>query len=862
MSLRLVGQQKYFFDFSGTLLEAIEALSKNQKLKFSYDDHLLSQYKLTKEIKADSDQELITKLLKNLPFKVQSTGDVYLIIPQKKAVKFPVYGEVLDKESGQPLPFAYVEIANKMVATDEQGKFSLSTSSDTIAVLVSYLGYKELEVNIPAEPSFVSLELEPDPVVLKEVILSARSNTSLPRDISSFDMNPDKFNALPTLGETDVFKTLQLLPGIQATDESSSGLFVRGGLSSQNLVLMDGITIYHLDHLFGIYATLNPNFIGHVRLHKGGFGAQYGGRVSSVIDITGRAASSDHFSGMIGMNFLSFNGLVESPVGAKTSLIIGFRRSLTDYVSTRLYQDFQSSSRNAYLETIDPAISNYSPTPDLSFYDFNGKVQHRFSARSLLDLNLYSSKDTYQGEFFDVDDFSELTIADQADWGNIGMSAVWKNHFHSNWFAHTMLSFSSYSDNELLSMEQDYFDGGVVINPASRDLEVVAYDSEINNAVEDLTFKTSHELDIDSIHTLKAGMEFNHLDISYRADQSLFTILSDDERSNEDNRSRASIASLYGSYRFEKHKIGADLGIRSTFYVPSRKVYMEPRLNLTFKVNDRFRIKAAGSVHHQYMNHTSLSFFRNDAKFYWILAGEDVPVLKSQHLIGGFNFSEKNWTVDVEYYHKKTRGVLENRFSPSASQIQGGGPFSRKDLAGTIHATGVDFFMKYKKRRFTSWVSYAFLNAENAFWYIDDGNPFPSDYSQRHEINWTAIFKVKNWEFSSLLIYGSGKPFSTPFIEGASLRYELNDLNSELLPAYIRFDAAVRYSFPLGKVKFESGITFFNVFNYQNIKWKRFVPRHITRSENSWVFSPTPTLFSFDTYLLGFTPNLFLNVRF
>ena len=288
--------QNYSFEVENeSLTSVVKSLSKEHKLKFSYSPKALSAHKITKSISARSQAELISQIFEDLPFELKLKDGIYLVIPEKvKPVKKSIIGQVIDKKSGEPLAFAHVQTTKGQgVLSSQNGRFSLPPNRDTVTLTVSYLGYKKLELKVSPNEENIKLRLTQDPQELKEVVLTSENEKSTYAP-SFFSLNPQQFSSLPMLGETDVFKSMQLLPGIKATDETSSGLAIRGSLPSQNLILLDGFTLYNVDHFFGIFSALNPNAINNVSVYKGGFGPEYGGRVSSVVDVAGKSGAAEN----------------------------------------------------------------------------------------------------------------------------------------------------------------------------------------------------------------------------------------------------------------------------------------------------------------------------------------------------------------------------------------------------------------------------------------------------------------------------------------------------------------------------------------------------------------------------------------
>ncbi|MEO9484252.1 MAG: carboxypeptidase-like regulatory domain-containing protein [Ekhidna sp.] len=854
-----------------SLTSVIKSLSKNYNLKFSYSPRELSKHTLTKNIKAKTRAELISAIFEDQPFDLKLTDGIYLIIPNKRKVKpkSPIIGQVLDDSSGEPLAFAHVQTSSNGTLSSQNGRFNLPPTEDTLTLTISYIGYEKLELRVHPNQENLKIRMNQNPQELPEVVLTAEVDNFNPAP-SFFSLNPQQFSSLPMLGETDVFKTLQLLPGVRATDETSSGLVVRGGLPSQNLILMDGFTLYNLDHFFGIFSTLNPNAINNVSIYKGGFGPRYGGRVSSVVDVAGKNGGADGFNGSAGLNMLSFNTTLKIPISRKTSALVAFRQSFTDIINSDLYQEFLTSNRQNYLESISPELNSLGLSPSLRFYDINAKVQHRFSHNSVFDVNFYVSEDNYSANYVDGDGFSEYAVLDLSDWSNAGISLNLKSQLNPQWFNSTTLSASEYKEEESLSITQTFFqDVAFVGDSIAANSALTYFNYGVESSVGDVTLKSHNEIDIDDQNIISGGIELNSLSTKYRTSQGFFEELSSAESYSDTLEIEANIVSLYGNYQFRKKDITANLGLRSSFYEPTDKWYLEPRFDLGIKVTDRFALKGAASFHHQYITQTSLSILQNSDQFYWILADDRIiPVQRSTHFIFGGNYNWDKWSLDVEYYNKQTEGIIESQFLVLPPEIIDALRLQELNLSGENNSEGLDVFLKYRDKTFTSLISYSLGRSENSFWYRNQNNPYPSSQDQRHELNFTNIIKFGKWEFSSVLLLGSGQsytPANPEFnITNDSVSfYDLTRINQARLPAYKRLDISAKYTFNIGSLVCESGVTFFNVLDHRNIRSRKFTVRYVF-GEQSEVAGASDELVvvPLDTYLLGFTPNFFINIRF
>ncbi len=856
-----------------TLTSVVKSLSKKYNLKFSYNPRELSKHSITKEIKASSQADLISGIFEELPFDLKLTDGIYLIIPNKDKIKpksAPIIGQILDESSGEPLAFAHVQSESKGTLSSQNGRFNLPPTADTLTLTVSYIGYKKLELKVPPNQENLTIRLNQNPQELPEVVLTAELDNYNPTP-SFFSLNPQQFSSLPMLGETDVFKTLQLLPGVRATDETSSGLVVRGGLPSQNLVLMDGFTLYNLDHFFGIFSTLNPNAINNVSIYKGGFGPKYGGRVSSVVDVAGRNGGVDGFSGSAGLNMLSVNTTLNIPLGNRTSALLAFRQSFTDIINSDLYEEFLTSSRQNYLESISPELNSIGLSPSLKFYDINAKVQHRFSDRSVFDVNFYVSEDNYSANYIEGDDFSEYSVLDLSDWSNAGISLNLKSQFKPKWFNNTTLSASEYKEEESLSITQTFFQDVVAFENDSiaANSALTYFNYTVGSSVGDVTIKSHNEIEIDDQNTIYGGLELNSITTNYRTTQGFFEELSVAEGYSDTLDIEASIFSLYGNYLFQKDDITANLGLRTSYYEPTDKWYLEPRFDMGIKITDRFSLKGAASFHHQYITQTSLSILQNSDQFYWILADDKIiPVQRSTHFIIGGNYKWDKWSMDLEYYNKRTEGIIENQFLVLPPEIIDALSMQELNLAGENNAEGLDIFLKYRDRTFTSMISYSLGRSQNSFWYRNQNNPYPSIQDQRHELNFTNILKLGKWELSSVLLLGSGQAYTPANPEYSIVNdsvsfYDLSRINQSRLPAYKRLDLSAKYNFKIGSLSCESGVTLFNILNHRNIRSRKFTVRYVF-GEQSDIAGASNELevVPLDTYLLGFTPNFFFNIRF
>ena len=258
--------------------------------------------------------------------------------------------------------------------------------------------------------------------------------------------------------------------------------------------------------------------------------------------------------------------------------------------------------------------------------------------------------------------------------------------------------------------------------------------------------------------------------------------------------------------------------------------------------------------------------FLNSGRYYWILSNNEiVPVLRSNHLILGAHYDYNNWRLEAEFFRRRTTGLTANRYLTIPTDVLSS--FDQEiDISGENISRGMELFLKYKTRHFNSWVSYTLASSRDRYTFLNENSFYPSDEDQRHEINFVNVFKLGRWELASTMIYGSGRPF-TPAADQAtreeSFFYEdISRINSERFDPYRRIDVSAKYTFPIHKANGEVGVSLFNVFGFRNIKSRRYVRQYIFSEQFDEEIEDEIRIVPLDTYLLGFTPNFFFNIRF
>jgi ferric enterobactin receptor len=778
-----------------------------------------------------------------------------------------IYGRILGQEGNIPLPFATVMVIStgKGVATNEDGFFVLQIPHDTSTLLIKYVGYetKKVKLNPIRIQSNLIIKLEEKVENIQEVSVFVEKERIIrvTEQISTVKISPKLIARLPNLGEVDVLRSFQLLPGVSATNETSAGLYVRGGTPDQNLILFDGMTIYHVDHFYGFFSAFNSNTIDDIELIKGGFPAKYGGRTSSVMVITGKPADMEEFHGGASISLLSANGYFEVPFpGNKVSLQIAARRSYTDIIRTGLYNKIFNLYSNDTQNTSQgmPAggfgggrfgQQRVIQQPKFHFYDANSKLTIKPDSNNTIALSFYNGKDLLDNSRditggFNLGTNGGGTITDIAEWGNTGTSIQWTGDWTQHYTTKVFLSYSNYFSRR---------DRTTDIQPGETG-EVRAGQNLIeDNNVRDFSFRFRNDLLLNSKHHLEFGIEGTWNDIRY-----LYQL--NDTLRPVDRRNDGLQVSIYiqDNNKITDH-LQVNTGIRGIYYNMTDKIYLEPRISIAYEPFKNFRLKGAWGIYNQYIVRIVREDVLQGSKDFWLISdGKTIPVGKAIHYIIGASYEKNNWYFDMESFYKELSGLTEYTMRFTAASL--GGMRSQQEeyfFEGKGQIKGIEFLVQKKYGLNTGWIAYTLSQVIHVFPELNYGKPFFALHDQTHEFKTVYTRHIGRWDLSGAFIYATGKPYTAPesvyelsLLDGTDYEYiHVSDKNSLRLPAYHRLDLAASYTWKGRKTEQSLSFSVFNLYNRKNIWYKEF---EIEQD----VLTVT------DVVLLGITPNISFRISF
>lgn len=858
-------------------------LEKKYALKLLYDKEQLKPYNVTHWFQNETVESGLKVILKKLPLKQYVDENGFINIVSKstrvetavdrqfdgKAEKsnFTLTGRIVDLTNGENLPFASVVVKGEKIGSQSNvdGYFTLlKVPSDTVTLEVSYVGYRtrNFHLNPKLDVNDLKIEIEPAIGVLEEVTVQGEKTEVLKANeiVGMIKMTPRNIAKLPNVGERDPFRAFQLMPGVSASNESSSGLYVRGGTPDQTLVLYDGFTVYHVDHLFGFFSAFNYNAIKDIQLYKGGFDAKFGGRISAVAEITGKDGNKKEFNAGVDLSLLSANAYIETPLGSKFTFLAAARRSYKGPLYNKLFKRFTSENQTQ-TQTQMPMgggpgggrFGSFTATQVASsyFYDLNSKLTYTPNKKDILSLSFYNGTDNMDNsassDLGGLGGFGGRNIGlnssntDVSNWGNLGGSFKWSRRWSDKFYSNSLICYSNYyserDNSRTISTTRD----GV-----TRDVKIGQLE---DNNLNDFTAKTDFEWKIFKGNSLDFGLQYTKNIIKYQYSQNdTITVL--------DRNDQGSTSTFYvqDNVKLLNGRLHLIPGVRFTYFDVTKKNYVEPRFSANFNLTKQLKLKAAAGVYYQFVKQINREDISQGNRNFWVLSNsESLPVTKSNHLILGGSYEVGNYLFDVEFYQKNSTNITEYtlRFVP---QIGRGLSASETFFNGSEIINGVDVLIQRKFGDFNGWIGYTLAEAKRNIAAFSD-KPYYSDQDVRHQFKAIGSYKYKNWDFAATWIFSSGRPYTSilgahqlTLLDGTVKNFtNPSDKNANRFSAYHRMDVSATYNF---SPNFNIGFSIFNLYNRSNTWYKRF--QVITEDD-------VTALQITDVKYLGITPNITLS---
>jgi outer membrane receptor for ferrienterochelin and colicin len=674
------------------------------------------------------------------------------------AQKYTVSGYVEDSKSGERLIGASVYDANNPsngISTNVYGFYSLTIPKGEINLTTSFVGFNSMSQIIQLnKDTVINISLTPQ-IILDEVIVSSRRNEVEDVQISKIDIPISAIKNMPVLmGETDVMKAIQLLPGVQSGTEGMSGIYVRGGGPDQNLILLDGVPVYNVNHLFGFFSVFNGDAVSSVSLTKGGFPARYGGRLSSVIDIRMKEGNIYDYKSEFSVGLIASRLTVEGPiVKGKSSFIISTRRTYLDIVAIPfeiLYGKIQKQ---------DPFIAGYF------FHDFNAKFNYKFSGTDRIYLSFYGGKDKAYANFKSKDFSGNLIGEDKfnLDWGNFVTAFRWNHIFTPKLFMNTT---ATYTQFHYAIGQNNYFIWSAVNNQTGEQYTSRSI-SEYKSGINDIAINCDFDWIVNTNLQFKFGA--NAIRHQFNPGVSVNSQSWGGQVVDTTYGYSNIIGKEYSAYIESEINIGKyislNAGGRYAAYQIKDTIYFspEPRLSARFLISKNLSFKLAYSQMQQNIHLLANSTAGLPTEI-WVPATNKILPQKSTQYAGGFAFQLLNkFDITIEGFYKEMTNLLEYKegeslfFSFDDTEVENAESWESKVEQGKGWSYGAEVFIQKNYGKLNAWLGYTLSWSNRQFETISFGQVFPSKFDRRHDISLTMSYKQsEKIDFGLTWVYSSG----------------------------------------------------------------------------------------------------------
>ncbi len=677
--------------------------------------------------------------------------------------RFTLSGTVTDLESGEVLIGAtlFAKAANAGAVTNNYGFFSLTLPrTDSLMVVISYIGFEPQVKKIVLDQNIkLNIQLNPGELSLDEVVISASPQNENVEQVqmSVTDIPIKRISEVPViLGETDVLKVVQLLPGVQSGNEGTTGFYVRGGNADQNLVQLDEATVYNPNHLLGLFSTFNSRALNSVTLIKGGFPAQHGGRLSSILDLTMKEGNNRQFHADGGIGYVTSTLTLEGPIKKeKGSFIVSGRRTYIDLV----IKPFLPKGNH----------SNYN------FYDLNAKMNWKFSDKDRVFLSGFMGRD--KAEYKAAQGINYLI-----GFGNTTGTLRWNHVFGPRLFVNTSLIYNSY-DQDVSAIQDNFF-------------------SQAITGIDDINGKIEFQYFPNPSHAIRFGSHYiNHKFVSGGKSESKVAEGQNIKISNIPQKTFDEFAFYFNDEIKLSDKLSSSLGIRFPGYVANTVSYfrIEPRASVKLTTGKTSSLKAAYTIMNQFMHLVPSSTATIPTDVWVPSTAKTKPQTSQQYALGYFrNFNDNSIETSLEVYYKDMRNQV---LFPEGNQLIENFAVDTALVYGKGWSYGAELYVKKTSGRVTGWLAYTLSWTFQQFDDLNFGNKFPFRYDRRHVLSVVGAYHLnERWTFSGAFVYNTGSAYTVPvgrfpafygpsLFEGNYFVYE--GRNNARMPAYHRLDLSV-----------------------------------------------------------------------
>ncbi len=816
--------------------KVIEQISKKYQIQFAYDPDYLNKFTITNEFYNIKFSDCMKQLFEQTPFKImEQTNSHFLISIDKSKVDktslhrsntIKISGTVRNSINTEPLENVSVLLFPNGISvnSDQDGHFEFDGAkvSNQNWLEFRYLSYEVKRIQFLYNID-TTIEIYLTPIIqkLNSVNINEKAIETLIFKNKQSILNQSILNQfkIPEVSK-DVMNFLKREVGIDATNDLSSGLNIRGSDDYQHLILLDGISLYKAEHFYGLFSAINPNILSNIDLYKSYFPAEYGGRTSSLLKMKS-IADINKISGGVDLNLLYSNLHVKIPILNNFGLLAGVRFSNQNLgksnLSNLLFQNAQKTSEINQLDREKQTLIAINPLSN--FYDFFIKLYGNITPKLNFSMSYLQIEDQYKAEYTNEYQVNNLFFNENFNefikWKSSGISNQFKYTWNSKIYTTLTTSFSKYSFNQMINSS---------LTETDRNLSKIT--SQLNknsNRLSSINFTLKNSMIINTKQLINFGYEGNWYSdsLSYATDNKIF--YRNRINSSIDQNGFVELLSA------PNPKFEIRTGIRLCYYNIANKVYIDPRISLNYKFNPKIVFGINFGLYHQFLSQTTQEDRFGRSFDYYILADEKlykVPVSYQSELF--YKVTNSYFNFNLSLYNKFLKGATNHIFvTPTFIQKPGSQiPNPRYIvLSGLEETYGAESELGRKWKTISLTLSYSYNKSYQSFDSLNKGNFFPTQAVRTHQVKMGSGFKNSHWFFNLFYVYGSGHPYTDiSLIQSNKDRRDLTVKESiNYLPDYKRIDTDLQFYGSLKNFSYTIGISIFNVFDWENVKYVQYI---------------------------------------
>ena len=817
----------------------------------------VNQTFITTDCRNCSEQIALDSILYKTKYTWSKKGSQYTIYEPIFNNNYKLSGYVFDNISGEPIAFANIYIPNIKVGdvTEYDGSFSIpSINIHSFTLIISYIGYKSelIQINF-LENEYRSFEVHLSPsIILSEKVSILGSNLKFmekSENPGQVTFSPRYISSLPNLGEVDIFRSLQLLPGFQLGLGGTADLHIKGSKPEQNLIILDGMPIYQSNHMFGFINGINSNGIKDVQVYGRGIPAKYGNLTSSVVELTSKRGNNLKTHAEYQRNFISNSFSIEAPLLSRGSLIFNLRNSNKVNYRSKLHDEiYNYKTGNDQFNLIQQSIDTLANQkiiyePSAFFSDILSRISFLLSPRHTIALtNIYGVDSTKEDRFF----YGFRSIL-----GNDSTQIIVNTHQENNGSSLNLSSNWNYKVNSQLILSKNEllnFNNANQFNIQSNSNFINLSKASDHSSFKDISKK---------LHITYKGIKDNKINLGI--EQSTYdTHISEKKQDGYNSNQltyeyRATLNSFYFQNKFKiKKNLTIHSGFRTEYYTGKKKYFQSPRFSFIYEFNSNLSYEASIGRYHQFIHHLPKINSNRENDFYWISSSQNIPEISSINFYQDFNFIRKNYTFNIGTYNRSLDRFFQFENSQDQEIFDNSILKNTSIYGGSGSSKGFEFLIRKTKGKITGWTSYHINKTKFNLPSFNQGLSFPSDHDKRHELKTVLITKLKSYNFTANWVFSSGRVFTNLKNMSVDPGYKIvinQNGNDNRLPFIHHLDISISKQYNLNPIEVQTGFSIYNIYNKKNISHKRYNPYNDYLTMN-------------DITMFGITPTGFIKIRF